>query len=417
MHCIRNNFKKKKSGNRLICIIAFYAIIGTYFSTTLAQVHRFADVCTSPAQAESYLGHANSEDIVDIPDTVFLNSLIYRGVDINGDSLISYNEAEAITYLVVPVYEFCLPGADCWPNMYDMTGIEAFTNLDTLFCNGKLTSLDVSNCINLSMLDCSGNYLTSLDVSGCQKLKHLNCGRKYFGGFSRENILTSLNISNNTVLTYLEVTANNLSSLDISNNSALETMLCNENQLSSLDVSNNTALTSMEVSYNNLTSLDISNDTTLESLFCSSNPLTSLNISSNKQLKKLSIHSMPDLHEICVWTNPFYLSGVDVTDYGSPYVCFQTDCNGDCSISGVVKESCQQKVAIYPNPINTLLIIETDMPGLYHIHITSLNGRLLVSEKMEGTTHQIDLSSFRKGVYFITIKSKDFVTTRKIIKY
>jgi hypothetical protein len=35
---------------------------------------------------------------------------------------------------------------------------------------------------------------------------------------------------------------------------------------------------------------------------------------------------------------------------------------------------------------------------------------------MEGKSHQIDLSSFQKGVYFITIRSKDFVTTRKVIK-
>ncbi len=32
-------------------------------------------------------------------------------------------------------------------------------------------------------------------------------------------------------------------------------------------------------------------------------------------------------------------------------------------------------------------------------------------------THKLDLSLFPKGVYFITIRSKDFVTTRKIIKY
>ncbi len=36
--------------------------------------------------------------------------------------------------------------------------------------------------------------------------------------------------------------------------------------------------------------------------------------------------------------------------------------------------------------------------------------------EMEGTSHQIDLSTFQKGVYFITIRSKDFATTRKIIK-
>ncbi|MGW8316643.1 MAG: T9SS type A sorting domain-containing protein [Bacteroidales bacterium] len=28
----------------------------------------------------------------------------------------------------------------------------------------------------------------------------------------------------------------------------------------------------------------------------------------------------------------------------------------------------------------------------------------------------MDLSSFNKGVYFITIRSKDFITTRKIVR-
>jgi len=72
---------------------------------------------------------------------------------------------------------------------------------------------------------------------------------------------------------------------------------------------------------------------------------------------------------------------------------------------------------IFPNPTNTLLNIETGIPDLHKIEITSQKGQLLYSKKMmEGTTHQIDLSSFEKGVYFITIRSKDLVTTRKIIK-
>jgi hypothetical protein len=71
---------------------------------------------------------------------------------------------------------------------------------------------------------------------------------------------------------------------------------------------------------------------------------------------------------------------------------------------------------IYPNPVNDRLFIETILPEPYVIEINSLNGQLMYSTKMEGTTHQIDLSSFQKGVYFITIRSKDFVTTKKIIK-
>lgn len=72
--------------------------------------------------------------------------------------------------------------------------------------------------------------------------------------------------------------------------------------------------------------------------------------------------------------------------------------------------------AIYPNPMNNLLTVETEKPDHYSFEVKSLNGQLLFSKEMEGTTHQFDLSSFQNGIYFITIRSRDFVTTRKIIK-
>jgi len=73
-------------------------------------------------------------------------------------------------------------------------------------------------------------------------------------------------------------------------------------------------------------------------------------------------------------------------------------------------------VRIYPNPSGDLINIETGQSGPLWIEITSLNGQQILSVEMEGTNHQIDLSPFESGVYFITIRSKDFVTTRKIVK-
>jgi len=73
-------------------------------------------------------------------------------------------------------------------------------------------------------------------------------------------------------------------------------------------------------------------------------------------------------------------------------------------------------VKIYPIPTNSILNVETEQSDLYSIEITSLNGQSILSEEKEGTTHQLDLSSFQKGAYLITIRSKDLVTTRKIVK-
>jgi len=73
-------------------------------------------------------------------------------------------------------------------------------------------------------------------------------------------------------------------------------------------------------------------------------------------------------------------------------------------------------VRIFPNPVNDLLTIETSQHGHLLVRITSVNSQLIHTSSLDGTSHQIDLSSFPKGVYFITIRSKDFVTTRKIVK-
>jgi Leucine-rich repeat (LRR) protein len=69
-----------------------------------------------------------------IKDNNFLNALISQGADANGDDKISLDEAEVITYLDV--------SAD---SISDITGIEAFSNLDTLFCgHNQLSTLDIS---------------------------------------------------------------------------------------------------------------------------------------------------------------------------------------------------------------------------------------------------------------------------------
>ena len=72
---------------------------------------------------------------VDIPDTAFLNALIDEWVDRNGDGEISKDEAEVISFL-----DFS------YKDISDMTGIEAFISINTLYCNNnQLTSQDVSN--------------------------------------------------------------------------------------------------------------------------------------------------------------------------------------------------------------------------------------------------------------------------------
>ena len=88
------------------------------------------------------------------------------------------------------------------------------------------------------------------------------------------------------------------------------------------------------------------------------------------------------------------------------------DTTGISSVRALVNH----EFRLYPNPAVNQITIQSNLNGPFKMEITSLNGHLIQTENMEGPTHQIDLSSFQKGVYFITIRSNDFVRTRKIIK-
>jgi hypothetical protein len=120
------------------------------------------------------------------------------------------------------------------------------------------------------------------------------------------------------------------------------------------------------------------------------------------------------LNEVCVWES-FNQNLLDVRTNGSPNICFQTDCNGDCSPVGI-DDLTESMISIYPNPTHTLLHIESFHSDLSYIEITSINGQMMVEQKVEGCYHQLDLSPLKKGIYFITIRSNDFITTRKITK-
>lgn len=208
-----------------------------------------------------------------IPDTTFEQILIALGVDSDGlvNGQILDSDALGVTALSFSTSS-SLPS-----NISDLTGIQAFVNLDTLMCSGhNLTSLDLSSNVNLKQLGCEYNNLSSLDVSNCLALESLSCG---------ENQLTSINVTNNTALRWLECRGNSLTSLDVSNNPNLEFLDCNNNNISTINVSNNPLIYTLAFNNNNISSLDISSCIGLTGLNCYNNNLSSLDLSNNLDLR------------------------------------------------------------------------------------------------------------------------------------
>ena len=108
---------------------------------------------------------------------------------------------------------------------------------------------------------------------------------------------------------------------------SLRDLYCHNNLLTSLDVSDNTNLYRLWCQNNLIEDLILSNDVGLRILHCANNQLTSLDISTNTLLSGLDLRGMPTLEEVCVWTMPFPPEGYSVNLEGSPNVFFTTDCS------------------------------------------------------------------------------------------
>ncbi len=118
------------------------------------------------------------------------------------------------------------------------------------------------------------------------------------------NLLTEINVSQNTELLELWCYGNQITSLDVSNNAKLDALYCHRNLIGELDVSENIHLTRLDCSTNELTEIDISLNTGLKDFLCHKNQLTELDVSKNTLLENL-------------WCNDNHLSALDLTGFSS----------------------------------------------------------------------------------------------------
>lgn len=260
---------------------------------------------------------AEEDNPVYIMDMRFLQRLIDEGVDTNGDGLISYAEAEAVIHLDVGIENNCLLTNEM---IGDLTGIEAFVNLESLSVQGNLlTHMDISNLTQLEVLNCEVNILNRLDVSKNTALEELNC---------RWNQISELDLTKNAELRRVNVGYNQLSTLDLSNNSELTHFSCN---------SRITEAQAYCASFRNtythrkpLSSLDLSTNTKLEFLFFCGRSLKNMDISNNTALKSIFLIGTPEEFEVCTWWEgvpPTYLylqeiccGSISYTDCKSPEI-------------------------------------------------------------------------------------------------
>jgi Secretion system C-terminal sorting domain len=266
------------------------------------------------------VGLSNAQ-IVTIPDANFKQKLLtIQSVDLNGDGFldidadvnddgeIQQSEADAVTGLFIAN-----------SNIFDLTGIQNFVNLEVLDCsfnhlssidvsglanledltthnNVELVSLNTSNCVNLLSILLDDNFnlptnLQTMNVSNCSSLTIL-----YINGSQINN----LNISGCFGLTDLTIFGGELTNLDVSGLSNIEHLECPNNNLSSIDVTGCTGLKYLLLYGNAITNLDLSEYQNLLEVHIAANNLINLNLTNCNNLNYLDIDNNPQLQTLNV---------------------------------------------------------------------------------------------------------------------
>lgn len=355
-----------------------------------------------------------SAQVVDIPDSLFLNALINFGVDTNSDGQIQVSEAEATLNLNVSFWDIeSVEGIESFVNLVELNisyneiseiDISMLTNLEIFeACSNNFSEINVSQNLALTRLILCQNSISNLDVSLLQDLIFLSAG---------PNHLTELDVTNNINLEWLYLTLNDLTSIDISQNPNLTRLHLGQNSLESIDVSLNPLLETLALGYNQITNLDVSNQSNLTGLFVQENNLEYLNIKSGGNIL---------LEDMMAYDNPnLYCIMVDDIEFANSIFCDQPNywgwCKDDwttykdfCALG--VEEYSEINFTIYPNPVRNYLQVDSQLQ-FETIKVFNLQGQLVI----ETVLNNINVSHLNSGLYFVQVIVDGKSVTRKLIK-
>jgi Leucine-rich repeat (LRR) protein len=209
-------------------------------------------------------------------------------------------------------------------NIADLTGINSFEALTALvIAENNLTSLDLSNLVNLQALDAHGNFsLASVTVANNNVLEYVN--------FENDNLSGSLYniIDNSPNLIGINAKNNQLSGdielFDIPN---LEEIYLGNNNIESIDISETPLLRVYSVSNNNLEYIDLSSLDKLTTVLVSNCNLTYLNVKTGTNMSTLTAfdtRSNPNL--TCITVDDIAYSETN-WPHKDATASYNTDCN------------------------------------------------------------------------------------------
>lgn len=158
------------------------------------------------------------------------------------------------------------------PTQINNKGLATFT----INNNSKLATLTLPGTetnVTGMVADLRNNSLTSLNTSAATKLTELYVDN----GETKNNKLTTLDLSNNTILVKLNTSNNDLTTLTTSSNK-LTDLYATNNKLTELNLSGSAALKMLDIRNNLLTNLTLPSAKTITTLYAQNNKLTTAGI-------------------------------------------------------------------------------------------------------------------------------------------
>lgn len=345
--------------------------------------------------------------IVDIPDPYFKQKLLNHDpvIDTNGDNQIQLNEALALTGTLEVAFTAGDPGP-----IVDLTGIEAFENIQTLSAGyNAITQIDLSGNTALRTYNASGNLYTSLDFSNNPNLEFVQSN---FGN------LNSINFQNNPNLTWVHIQGNQLTSLDINHNPLIQGLVLDHNPIAQVDVTMNPMLRYLNSRGMELTSLDLSHNGILLAVDCQDNPnLTYINLKNgNNEGLDLSgvgatctFYDLPKLQTVCVDEVESPLS-----TYILDQVAHEVTFTQDCLLS--MNDQATEFVRIYPNPTNSILNIDSKNV-IRTLKVYNPMGQEIWRQLWQSSKGTINIENITPGIYFLEINDhRNQTSVYKIVK-
>lgn len=278
----------------------------------------------------------------------------------------------------------------------DLTGIEAFTNLEYLNCNNNLiSSIELYENQNLTELYCSNNQLTYLNLNVITQLYALDCSH---------NLLTSLDVSNKPNLTFLRFSYNALTEIDLTQHTyPLVVLEADHNRLEgTLDISN----------CPNLQVFDASNqDPNCPTCFAPGE-LISVNLQNgnNASFTHINLGEIPTLR--CVQVDDVAWAEANWTgsnfNFGSEVV-FSENCANVMSTNQVDLNA----ISMYPNPVKDILYFSEEVSN---IKLIDLSGKVL--KQISFKTKSINVSDIPKAIYVLSAidKTGNKISKKLVIK-